>query len=141
MKSSSKRCAAWDCSLLSSKSRAKTPWPRSSPVEAQDTSTILIVEDDPGIAELEKLRLEDVGYRIVLAATAGEAIRKIRSESVDLIVLDYRLPGDVDGLRFFSQVRAAGFDLPVILVTGFSSEATVIRALRAGVRDFVTKSV
>src|SRR5260370_17148085 len=117
MKSSSKRCAAWDCSLLSSKSRAKTPWPRSSPVEAQDTSTILIVEDDPGIAELEKLRLEDVGYRIVLAATAEEAIRKIRSESGDLIVLAYRLPGDVDGLSFFSQLPTTAFDLPPILLT------------------------
>ena len=60
---------------------------------------------------------------------------------MDLILLDYRLPGGVDGLDFFTQVQAAGFDLPVILVTGFSNEATVIRALRAGVRDFVTKSV
>jgi PAS domain S-box-containing protein len=103
-------------------------------------STILIVEDDPGIAELERARLEDVGYRIVLASSAADAIATLRAAPVDLILLDYRLPGDVDGLDFFAQVRAAGFDLPVILVTGFSNEATVIRALRAGVRDFVTKS-
>ena len=104
-------------------------------------STILIVEDDPGIAELEKGRLEDVGYRIILAGNATDAIAALRATPVDLILLDYRLPGGVDGLDFFTQVRTAGFDLPVILVTGFSNEATVIRALRAGVRDFVTKSV
>src|SRR5262249_25631531 len=86
-------------------------------------------------------RLEDVGHKIVLAHTAEDAIRTLKAAPVDLILLDYRLPGGVDGLQFFEQVQAAGFDVPVILVTGFSTEATVIRALRAGVRDFVTKSV
>jgi two-component system, cell cycle sensor histidine kinase and response regulator CckA len=103
--------------------------------------TILIVEDDAGIAELEKTRLEDAGYQIVIATNADDAIEFIRVQLVDLILLDYRLPGNTDGLAFFDQVRKAGFDIPVILVTGFSNEATVIRALRAGVRDFVTKSV
>ncbi|MBN9522390.1 response regulator [bacterium] len=103
-------------------------------------ATVLVVEDDPGIAELERSRLEDAGYRVVLAASADEALRTIGRGGVDLILLDYRLPGDVDGLDFYARVKAAGHDLPVILVTGCSNEATVIRALRVGVRDFVTKS-
>jgi PAS domain S-box-containing protein len=109
--------------------------------EAQAQATVLVVEDDPGIAELERERLEEVGYRTVLAATADEAIAALRAHPIDLILLDYRLPGGVDGLDFYARVKAAGFDVPVILVTGFSSEATVIQALRVGVRDFVTKSV
>ena len=103
--------------------------------------TVLIVEDDPGIAELEKDRLEDAGYRIRTASDADAALAEIQRGPVDLILLDYRLPGGIDGLEFHSRVRDAGFDLPVILVTGFSNEATVIRALRSGVRDFVTKSL
>src|SRR5204863_730221 len=75
-----------------------------------------------------------------LAATAGDALREVGG-NVDLVLLDYRLPDGMDGLDFYARVKAAGYDPPVILVTGFSDEATVIRALRAGVRDFVTKSV
>src|SRR4051812_2236435 len=108
---------------------------------AEQLATILIVEDDPGIAELEKDRLEEAGYAIRVATTADEALEEVRRRDVDLILLDYRLPGNVDGLEFHARVRAAGFDIPVILVTGFSNESTVIRALRSGVRDFVTKSV
>jgi PAS domain S-box-containing protein len=99
------------------------------------------VEDDPGIAELERMRLEETGYRVVLAATADEGLSEVARGEIDLVLLDYRLPGGMDGLDFYARVKAAGFDLPVILVTGFGNEATVIQALRVGVRDFVTKSL
>ncbi|AWM37493.1 Blue-light-activated protein [Gemmata obscuriglobus] len=105
------------------------------------SATVLIVEDDAGLAELEQVRLEDAGYRVLVAATAAGALAALATTEVDLILLDYRLPDDTDGLDFYVQVKAAGYDVPVILVTGFSSEATVIRALRLGVRDFVTKSI
>jgi len=108
--------------------------------EAQ-RKTILIVEDDAGVALLEQRSLERAGYAVLAAATADEALRHLQSQPVSLILLDYRLPGDLDGLAFYERVKAAGHDLPVILVTGFGNEATVIQALRVGVRDFITKSV
>ena len=104
-------------------------------------ATILVVEDDPGIAELEKDRLMEAGYEILVAGTADEAIAHLGRQRVDLILLDYRLPGAENGLDFYARVKKAGFDPPVILVTGFGSETTVIQALRVGVRDFVTKSI
>jgi two-component system cell cycle sensor histidine kinase/response regulator CckA len=112
----------------------------SAPID-MPTATVLVVEDDPGIAELERGRLEEAGYRVEVAATAEEALGVVARGGVDLVLLDYRLPGGVDGLQFYSQVKAAGLDLPVILVTGFGNEATVIQAMRVGVRDFVTKSL
>jgi two-component system, cell cycle sensor histidine kinase and response regulator CckA len=102
--------------------------------------TVLVVEDDEGIAELERGRLEDAGYRVAVAGTAEAAFAALSTRPVDLVLLDYRLPGGRDGLDFYARLKAAGLDPPVILVTGFIDEATVIRALRAGVRDFVTKS-
>ncbi len=105
------------------------------------TATILVVEDDPGIAELERSRLDEAGYRVLLAETADDALREVAGGGIDLVLLDYRLPGGTDGLDLYARVKAAGHDLPVILVTGFGNEATVIRALRIGVRDFVTKSL
>jgi signal transduction histidine kinase len=56
------------------------------------------------------------------------------------MLLDNRLGDDVEGLQFFRELKEAGIDLPVILVTGFCDDATIIRALRHGVADFVTKS-
>ncbi|HEY1190706.1 MAG TPA: PAS domain S-box protein, partial [Gemmata sp.] len=116
--------------------------PAPSPVPiAAPAATVLIVEDDPGIAELERARLEESGYAVILAVDAEDALRAVGGGGVDLVLLDYRLPGGTDGLSFYERVKAAGFDLPVILVTGFGNEATVIQALRVGVRDFVTKSL
>lgn len=61
-------------------------------------------------------------------------------EEIDLVLLDYTLPKGMTGLDFYMNLKAKGQDLPVIMVTAFSDEATIIKALRAGVRDFVTKS-
>jgi two-component system cell cycle sensor histidine kinase/response regulator CckA len=108
---------------------------------ARKEQTILIVEDDPGVAKLEQRQLVRAGYHVLTAANAKAGLQLLHEHKVDLILLDYRLPGNVDGLAFYAQVKRAGYDLPVILVTGHSSEATVIQALRVGVRDFVTKSV
>jgi PAS domain S-box-containing protein len=103
--------------------------------------TILIVEDDTGIAELEKMQLERAAFAVLTAGTLEEALDCLRGNLVHLVLLDYRLPGDVDGLEFHALMKKAGFEIPVILVTGFSNESLAIRALRAGVRDFVTKSM
>lgn len=102
--------------------------------------TILVVEDDLGIATLERRRLERVGYTAITVATAGEALARVAQGDIDLIVLDQSLPDGVTGLDFYTQLKAVGYDLPVIMVTGYSNEATVIQALRLGVQDFVTKS-
>jgi PAS domain S-box-containing protein len=102
---------------------------------------VLIVEDDAGVAALEQRLLERSGFTVLTAVTAEEALLRLQENDVALMLLDYRLPGDVDGIDFFGRVKEAGYDLPVILVTAFSTEDAVIRALRVGVRDFVSKAV
>lgn len=106
-----------------------------------ENGKILVVEDDSGIAALERRRLERAGNTVVTAATPDAAMQEIKQGGVELVVLDYMLPGDVTGLEFYEQLKSIGYHIPVIMVTGMSDETTVIRALRAGVRDFVTKSV
>lgn len=102
--------------------------------------TILIVEDDETTAVLERRCLERAGYNILTAATAEEGEERVVREEIDLVLLDYTLPKGMTGLDFYMNLKAKGQDLPVIMVTAFSDEATIIKALRAGVRDFVTKS-
>jgi len=111
-----------------------------SPMGVRTRPTVLVVEDDDGIADLERIRLEEAGYRVAVAGTAEAAFAALTRGPVDLVLLDYRLPGGADGLDFYARLKRAALDPPVILVTGFSDEGTALRALRAGVRDFVTKS-
>jgi PAS domain S-box-containing protein len=101
---------------------------------------LLVVEDDPGIAVLERRRLERAGYTVTTVETAEAALAQVVDGRIALIVLDDGLPGGLTGLAFYRQLKAAGYHVPVIMVTGRSDEATVIAALRAGVHDFVTKS-
>jgi signal transduction histidine kinase len=105
------------------------------------SETILILEDDEGVARLQQRRLERAGYSTVVSSTAEEALRQIRAGGIDLLVLDYRLSGPEDGLTFHLRLMSDGIFLPVILVTGYSDDGTIVRALRAGVRDYVFKSV
>jgi two-component system sensor kinase FixL len=102
---------------------------------------VLILEDDEGVARLQQRRLERAGFATVVASTAEEALATVRAGGIDLLVLDYRLSGPEDGLSFHNRLKGDGIDLPVILVTGYSDDATIVRALRAGVRDYVFKSV
>jgi signal transduction histidine kinase len=107
---------------------------------SQSRATILLVEDDPGIARLERLRLERAGYAVATAATAEEGLRKVAEGGIELIVLDQQLSPGTSGLEFFRQVKAAGYNVPAILVTGMQEENLLVEALRAGVRDFVPKT-
>src|SRR5262249_55286250 len=102
-------------------------------------ATILIVEDDPGIAQQQQRHLERAGYATRAAACGEEALAALKQHRIDLVLLDPRLPGTRTGLSFLEQLKASGADVPVIVVSGPSDEGSAISALRAGVRDFIPK--
>ena len=104
---------------------------------------ILILEDDEGVARLQQRRLERAGYiATVVSSTAEGALDASRARAGSTCcVLDNRLSATEDGLEFYLGLKSEGRDLPVILVTGYSDDATIVRALRAGVRDYIFKSV
>lgn len=104
-------------------------------------STVLIVEDDEGVARLQQRRLERAGFTVAAVQTTAAARERLQTGGIDLMVLDKQLSPTEDGLEFYTALKAEGFSLPVILVTGYSDDATIINALRAGVRDYVFKSV
>src|ERR1700722_2166082 len=93
---------------------------------SQHQATILLVEDDPGVARLEQLRLERAGFAVRTAATAEEGLEQIATGQIELIILDQRLNSGVSGLEFFRQVKEAGHHVPAILVTGLNDENLLI---------------
>jgi CheY-like chemotaxis protein len=102
------------------------------------TTRVLVVDDDPGFAELTGLRLErcDEAFETV-AETGGEAGLDHIGE-VDCVVSDYDMPG-TDGLEFLAAVREREPDLPFVLFTGKGSEEIASRAISAGVTDYLQK--
>ena len=101
-------------------------------------ATILVVEDDPGIAlGLEDdLRLE--GYDVEVARDGESAGRRAREQNFDLILLDIMLPHK-DGFQVCRELRHAGVGAPIIMLTARTQEAEKVLGLEMGADDYVTK--
>jgi len=99
--------------------------------------TILVVEDEPSIAEVVSLYLRRAGFQVREARDGEQAIAQIEQGLPDLIVLDLMLP-HVDGLEITRWVRSLG-DTPIIMVTARREEADRIAGLELGADDYVVK--
>ena len=101
-------------------------------------TTILVVEDEPGIALglEEDLTLE--GYGVEIVRDGEMAVRRARQQQFDLILLDVMLPGK-DGFQVCRELRKGGIDTPIIVLTARTQEAEKILGLQLGADDYVTK--
>lgn len=101
---------------------------------------ILVVEDDSDLLEILRLSLKSAGYSIATAKNGIEALKKARTLGPDLIVLDLVLP-ELDGFAVCETLRkdrlTAG--VPVVVITGLSSEFTRLAGFESGATDYVTK--
>ena len=122
-------------SILNQAAAVPTPVPQE-----RRRARVLVIEDDPGVAALERRHLEQAGYAVEIAATIDEALAALRAGDLSLAVIDLRLEGGASGLDLYERMKAEGFDVPAILVTGFPDEQVSIRALRAGIRDYIPRS-
>ena len=101
---------------------------------------ILVVEDDPDIAELIAHYLQRAGHHVDRLAHGGEAPRRVHQTSPDLIVLDVMLPG-LDGFMVCQALRSdpATAAIPIIMLTARGEEADRVSGLELGADDYVTK--
>ena len=101
-------------------------------IEAALHKTLILVVDDY-FADRETLKtiLEERGYRVVAAETGAEALARVKEKHFDIIFLDIRLP-DIDGAHIFEQVKAVDTEVAVIMMTGYSEEELVRRAISHG---------
>lgn len=99
---------------------------------------ILVVEDEPRLAELLRRGLSEEGHMVDVCGTAAHAITQARAIDYDAMVLDWMLP-DQDGLAVVRAVRARGQSLPVLFLTARSQLGERVLALRSGADDFLVK--
>jgi two-component system, OmpR family, alkaline phosphatase synthesis response regulator PhoP len=99
--------------------------------------TILIVDDEPRIAQIARDYLERAGFSVITAADGGEALEKARGSRPDLIVLDLALPR-MDGLDVARAVRRES-NVPIIMLTARVDESDKLIGLELGADDYITK--
>jgi two-component system, OmpR family, response regulator RegX3 len=101
------------------------------------SSRILLVEDEPAIAEAVAYALQDAGFKVDAVGDGGEALEASRRLNYDLMILDLLLPG-MSGLNVCRTVRAES-DLPILMLTARESELDRVVGLETGADDYVTK--
>jgi DNA-binding response OmpR family regulator len=107
----------------------------------EDLVEVLLVEDDPSVLEMYRLKLELDGYRVNTALDGEEGLQKAGDLAPDIIFLDIRLP-KMDGLEVLRKLRAQDKtrDIPVIILSNYDEEDLVARGLRLGAHEYLIKA-
>jgi excisionase family DNA binding protein len=116
---------------------AALPGTRQAPSGA-GRPRVLVVDDEASIRDLLSKTLALAEYDVDLAPDGRTAVERLRILPYDLLITDLKMPG-VDGLAVIREARRLKADIPVIIITGFSTEASAIEAVNLGVSGYLTK--
>jgi DNA-binding NtrC family response regulator len=102
--------------------------------------SILIVDDDPnslfGVCQI----LKDEGYQVLPAESGKEALKKLKTDSINLVITDEKMP-DMSGMALLSEVKRIDPEIPVILMTAYGSVSLAVEALKQGAYYFFEKPI
>jgi DNA-binding NtrC family response regulator len=99
---------------------------------------ILVVDDEVEICNLFAKVLSEEGYKVFTAHNGKEALKKVKKEEPDLVLLDIIMPG-MDGMEALAAIKKFKENIQVIMITAYGTIDTVIRAAELGAYDYVTK--
>ena len=117
---------------------APAPAARPSATASGARPRVLVVDDEATIRDLLSKTLALAEYDVDLAPDGRTALERLRIIPYDLLITDLKMPG-VDGLTVIREARRLKADLPVIIITGYSNEASAIEAVNRGVSGYLTK--
>ena len=108
------------------------------PAARDGRSRVLVVDDESSIRELLQKTLALAEYDVDTAPDGRAALERLRLGNYDLLIADLKMPG-MDGLTLIREAKRLKTDLPVIIITGFSTESSAIEAVNLGVAGYLTK--
>jgi CheY-like chemotaxis protein len=105
-------------------------------------SKILIADDEPFNVDVLQQEIEDLGYEAITAFNGREALDQIKRHQPDLILLDLMMP-ILDGFAVLSEIKGDNVlrDIPVIIVSAEHDSKSVVRGIRQGAEDYITKPI
>jgi len=103
-------------------------------------ATILHVDDETSIGLILQDTLERAGHEPISARSVPEALQYLARGGIDLIISDYRMPG-LTGLEFLALLQREGYDVPLIMLTGYASIEHAVAAIKSGAVDYITKPI
>lgn len=112
--------------------------PPSRPAAASSRPRVLVVDDEASIRDLLAKTLALAEYEVDVAPDGRSALDRMRMYPYDLLIADLKMPG-MDGLSVIREAKRYKTDLPVIVITGFSTESSAIEAINLGVSGYLTK--
>jgi nitrogen regulation protein NR(I) len=104
-------------------------------------SRILVVDDEEKVCWAFQQFLEEEGHVPLIASTAQEAIEKAESENPDLVIMDIRMPGEMNGLEALPEIKRINPDIYVIMMTAYGDMQTAIEAMQSGAYDYIIKPI
>ncbi len=99
---------------------------------------ILVVDDEEAMRDALQQLLKREGYTVDIAENGTEAIKKFKNENHDLVVSDIMMP-EIDGIELLKRLRKISQDVAVILITGYASIDSAVKAIKIGAEDYFTK--
>src|ERR1700724_2752708 len=105
---------------------------------AADAPTVFVIDDDAGVRAFIQGLLKSAGLRCESFESAEEFLRRNRPDGPSCLVLDVSLPG-VNGLDFQRELADAGFQIPIIFITGHGDIPMTVKAMKSGAVEFLTK--
>jgi excisionase family DNA binding protein len=132
---------AWlDSQRMRGGARTAAPAAPAPPRPASGTARprVLVVDDEASIRDLLAKTLALAEYDVDVAPDGRSALERMRMYPYDLLIADLKMPG-MDGLAVIREAKRYNADLPVIIITGFSTESSAIEAVNLGVAGYLTK--
>jgi excisionase family DNA binding protein len=127
-----------DSWLDSQRPRGDRPAAATSTPVRNARQRVLVVDDEASIRDLLSKTLALAEYDVDTAPDGTSALDRMRAFNYDLLIADLKMPG-MDGLTLIRQAKRIKADLPVIIITGFSTESSAIEAVNLGVAGYLTK--
>jgi excisionase family DNA binding protein len=117
---------------------SSAPSEAPSPRQTSERPRILVVDDESSIRDLLSKTLALAEYDVDTASDGRSALERLRLYPYDLLIADLKMPG-IDGLSVIREAKRLKADLPVIIITGYSTETAAIEAVNLGVSGYLTK--
>jgi PAS domain S-box-containing protein len=109
-------------------------------IHIPENISVLLIDDEPGIARLISKKLTNRGWKVDTAPNGKKGIEKYLDKEYDVVLVDYDMPG-LNGIEVIEKLKENDNTPPLIMVTGAGNESTAVEALRLGIDDYVVKDL